>query len=98
MDTVYAFHPRRSEPPYFVAEDADELRDRVGDFVPGPQCDGCGNSSYRVVTAGHGSPEPIRGYSAQCAVDPTDDPEFTHPDPCGTVYTVGVHRAEEVVF
>ena len=92
MSSVWAFQPRRYDPPQFVAEDADELYGRMGEFIGGPQCDGCGNSTYRLgATMGW-------HWTATCAVDPTDDPEFQHPEPCGTTYRLHVHDENEVTF
>ena len=92
MASVYAFQPRSSEPAVFVSEDADELYGRLGEFLPGPQCDGCGNWSYQL-----GAHYGFR-WTATCAVDPSDAVEEQHPAPCGHVYTVGLHNEDEVTY
>ena len=89
--SVRAFQPRKVDPPQFVAEDEIALDQLVGGFIPGEQCDGCGNSSYRVEGA-HGS------WWAVCAVDPSDDPEFQHTAPCGARYAIGVWEDDLVTF
>jgi hypothetical protein len=92
MASVWAFQPRKSDPPHFVAEDAAELYDRIGEFIGGEQCDNCGNHSYRLgAIYGH-------RWIATCAVDPDEDPEFRHPEPCGTHYTVRLYDENEVTF
>lgn len=94
--SVRAFQPRRYDPPSFVAEDADELAEREGEYLSAGQCDGCGNGTYqlrvRMIQPG------VRQYEAVCAVDPTDDEEFRHPAPCGTAYRVRIWDEEEVEF
>jgi hypothetical protein len=64
----------------------------IGDFVGGEQCDHCGNSTYRVELWRD------RSYRAVCAIDPDDDPEFRHPEPCGTGWPILVWHEDEVVF
>lgn len=95
-DYVYAFHPRKRDHPHFVAEDGDELASKLGEFLPGEQCDGCGNHSYRLDVqrgeSGH------LHYYAVCAVDPDDSDEFRHDSPCGSLYPVHRYRSSEVVF
>jgi hypothetical protein len=39
-----------------------------------------------------------RSYRAVCAIDPDDDPEFRHPEPCGTGWPILVWHEDEVVF
>jgi hypothetical protein len=90
MPNVYAFHPRKVDPPQFVAEDVEYLDSMVGGFISGEQCDGCGNSSYRVETA-HGK------YSAVCEV-PLYSHEFQHPAPCGCRYAITTYDDSEVTF
>lgn len=92
-DLVYAFWPREIDPPHFVAEDIEDLEDRVGTFIGGAQCDGCGNHSYRVEKRSHG-----HAFFAVCAPDPDEDPEFRHPDPCGEAYAIHLYNADDVVF
>lgn len=92
MSSVRAFQPRRYDPPKFVAENIDDLPDLVGSFIGGGQCDGCGNHSYEIREQGEGR------YVAVCAVDPTDSPEFQHPDPCGTPYGIGIYDEDLVEF
>ena len=91
MATVRAFTPRSIDPPRYVAEDGDELDDRIGDLVPAEQCDGCGNSIYRLTKEG-------RRYWMICAEDPDEDPEFKHPNPCGSRYPVEIWEEDLVVF
>lgn len=91
MSSVRAFQPRQYDPPKFVAENIDDLPDLVGSFIGGGQCDGCGNHSYLVVATSH-------GYVAKCEVDPGDDPEFAHPDPCGAAYPINVWDEDLVEF
>lgn len=102
MAPVRAFQPRKIDPPHFVAENLDELAERVGDLISGEQCDNCGNSCYRIERVGHGSPEPIYGFSARCVTDPdlgpgpdNDEGQFTG---CGRGYPISVWDEEEVVF
>ena len=90
-DLVYAFKPRTYDPPAFVAEDAEYLDSMIGGFIGGDQCDGCGNSVYRVEGA-HGA------FYAVCADDPADDREFAHPDPCGRRWPIRLYAADEVAF
>lgn len=94
--SVRAFQPRSIDPPHFVAETLDDLADMVGGFVGAEQCDGCGNSTYRLeALPGHlGTVK----YIARCAVDFTDDPEFRHTDPCGTPYPINLWDDDLVVF
>lgn len=93
MSNVYAFQPRRVDPPHFVGEDLGEVAEKVGSFVPGEQCDGCGNSSYQIRVSDTAS----SGYVAVCAVDP-DEIEFKHPEPCGSEYRIAYWGEDEVVF
>lgn len=99
MASVRAFQPRKVDPPQFVAEDGDELAARVGEIIGGEQCDRCGNSAYRVDRVGHGSPEPIYGFTARCVTDPDQDPEqdgqFTG---CGIGYPIGIWDEDAVTF
>jgi len=94
--SVRAFQPRQYDPPKFVAETYDDLKDREGEFIGGGQCDGCGNHSYeirvRMIQPG------VRQYEAVCALDPDEDPEFRHPDPCGTAYPISIWDEDEVEF
>jgi hypothetical protein len=90
MASVYAFRPREYDPPTFVAHDADELYDRVGEYIGAGQCDGCGCATYRL--GAHMGWDWI----ATCAVDPTD--EYQHPAPCGTVYKLRLYDESEVQF
>jgi len=96
MSKVRAFQPRKIDPPHFVAEDITDLEDKEGEYIGAEQCDGCGNSCYqihvRMIQPG------VRQYEAVCAVDPDDDPEFRHPDPCGTAYRITIWDENEVVF
>lgn len=98
MASVRAFQPRRVDPPHFVAETLDELAERVGELIPGEQCDYCGNSCYRIERVGHGSPEPIYGFTARCVTDPDQDfieGQFTG---CGRGFPIGIWDEDEVVF
>jgi hypothetical protein len=95
--SVRAFQPRSIDPPHFVAEDLDELAEKVGEYVSAEQCDGCGNSCYqirvRMIQPG------VRQFEAVCAVDPdTVGGEFTHTDPCGDAYRITIWDEEQVVF
>src|SRR4051812_5062436 len=95
-DSVRAFQPRQYDPPRFVAEDIDELEEKEGEYVGAGQCDGCGNSTYliqvRMIAPG------TRQFEAVCAVDPTDDPEFVHPAPCGATYPITIYDSDLVEF
>jgi len=95
MSSVRAFQPRRYDPPRFVAEDEAELIEKLGEYVAAGQCDGCGNSTYLIETA---RPDVERPIVARCATDPTDDPEFRHPDPCGASYPIAIWDEEQVEF
>jgi hypothetical protein len=94
--SVRAFQPRKYDPPKFVAEDLDSLKEREGDFIGGGQCDGCGNACYqvrvRLIQPG------VRQFEAVCAVDPSDDDEFTHSDPCGNAYRITIWDEDLVEF
>jgi len=90
-DHVYAFRPRSRDYPHFVAEDVEDVHNKLGEYIGGEQCDGCGNHSYRVETA-HGA------FYAVCAVDPDEDHEFVHLDPCGARYPIQIYTADEVTF
>lgn len=96
--TVQAFQPRKIDPPHFVAETFEELADKVGEYIGGEQCDYCGNHSYRITAVGHGSPRPIRGYSAICATDPDEDEEQRHPEPCGKGWPIFSASEDDVCF
>ena len=98
--SVYAFTPRRSDPPHFVAEDLEELESKLGELVPGEQCDYCGNSCYEIVRVGHGSPKPIYGFSARCTTDPNDPPDAGENSPtgCGVGFPIHLEDAEQVVY
>jgi hypothetical protein len=67
-----------------------------GDFIGAGQCDGCGNATYqiqvRMIAPG------TRQFEAVCKADPDDDPEFMHPDPCGTAYRITIWDEEQVEF
>lgn len=95
--TVQAFQPRSYDPPKFVAEDRDELAERVGELLYSAQCDYCGNSCYRIERVGHGSSEPIYGYSARCVTDPDKAPD----DPwegCGRGFPISMWEEDLVEF
>ncbi len=96
--SVRAFQPRSVDPPHFVAEDEEALAELVGDFIGGEQCDFCGNHSYRIERVGHGSPRPIYGFTARCAADPDEDPEFRHPAPCGRGWPIFIADEDLVTF
>lgn len=93
QDLVYAFQPRKIDPPHFVAESADDLYHLLGSFVGGEQCDGCGNHSYVIM---RDAASPI--YWARCAADPDESDEYRHPAPCGHFYQLSVYDAQDVVF
>ena len=91
---VRAFQPRKIDPPHFVAETYEDLQDKEGEFIGGEQCDGCGNSVYRIMVRliNPGT----RQYIAKCMNDPDDG--FIHPDPCGAEYNISIYDEDEVVF
>lgn len=89
--SVRAFQPRSIDPPHFVAEDLNELQEKVGEFVNGEQCDGCGNSVYEIREGKYGQ------YEAVCAVEDPEG-EFAHPAPCGHAYRITIWDEGEVVF
>jgi hypothetical protein len=91
--TVRAFQPRKIDPPQFVAETIDELAERVGEYIGGGPCDGCGNYSYQIRADAR-----LGRYVAVCAADPDEDPEVRHPDPCGTAYPIQVWDEDLVAF
>jgi hypothetical protein len=94
--SVRAFQPRSIDPPHFVAEDYESLKELEGSFVGAEQCDGCGNHTYRI---GYRLIQPgVRQYEAVCATDPDEDPEFRHPEPCGTAYRITIWDDDLVVF
>lgn len=95
---VQAFQPRKIDPPHFVAETYEELADKAGEFIGGEQCDGCGNSTYRITAVGAGSPRPIAGFSAICAVDPTDPEDQRHSAPCGRGWPIFPAEEDDVCF
>lgn len=92
-ELVFAFHPRRIDPPHFVAEDLDELAQKEGELIPGEQCDRCGNSCYRIdaVTINRARPD----WFATCVTDPYDERLAVG---CGASYPVQLWLAEKVVF
>ena len=94
--SVRAFQPRKIYPPHFVAEDLEALEEKEGEFIGAEQCDGCGNSTYliqvRMIQPG------VRQFEAVCKVDPSDDPEFAHTDPCGTAYPIKIWDEDLVAF
>lgn len=94
--SVRAFQPREIDPPQFVAYDIDELAEKEGEYVSAGQCDGCGNGTYqvrvRMIQPG------VRQFEAVCATDPTDDPEFAHPAPCGAAYPIRIYDDEAVTY
>ncbi len=94
--SVRAFQPRKYDPPKFVAESADDLIEMEGDFIGDGQCDGCGNATYQIerrqIAPGTAQ------YIAVCRRDPDDDPEFAHPDPCGTEYRITIWDEDLVEF
>lgn len=96
MNSVRAFQPRKIDPPHFVAETGEDLIGMEGGWIGAEQCDGCGNSSYRIqvrmIAPG------TRQFEAVCAVDPTDPDEFKHPEPCGAVYPIRIWDEDLVVF
>jgi hypothetical protein len=97
LSAVRAFQPRKIDPPRFVAESYDDLADLVGGFIGAEQCDGCGNSTY-IIRARTTTPDGPATYVAVCAVDPSDDPEFRHADPCGASYPIGTWDEDLVTF
>lgn len=96
QNLVLAFRPRSIDPPHFVAETRDELVDKVGEYIGGEQCDGCGNSTYLIVQDNHYSDD--RHIYARCAVDPSDSDEFKHPEPCGRKIAITLWNEDDVVF
>jgi hypothetical protein len=95
MSSVRAFQPRKFDPPRFVAEDEAELEELEGSFVDAGQCDGCGNSTYRI------SCDRTRAFPrwyATCAIDPEGSSEFRHPKPCGNVYRIELYDETLVEF
>ena len=95
--SVRAFQPRTIDPPQFVAETYDDLADLDRSYIGGPQCDGCGNSTYQI-RARTTTPDGPHTYVAHCTVDPSDDPEFAHPSPCESDYPIGAWDDELVTF
>lgn len=93
---VYAFRPRRSDPPFYVAQSRDELAEKQGELVPGDQCDYCGNSCYRIERVGHGSPEPIYGFTARCVTDPDQDEGEGQPTGCGIGHPISLWNEDDV--
>jgi hypothetical protein len=94
--SVRAFQPRRYDPPRFVAETGDDLKDLEGSFIGAGQCDNCGNSTYHVE-----SRVLARGtlqYVAVCKVDPDDDPEFAWGTSCGTEWRITIWDEDLVEF
>lgn len=93
---AYGFHPRKIDPPHAITETREELEELVGSFVGAEQCDGCGNSIYRIIREEWRRDGFI--YLAKCALDPTDDPEFQHADPCGAEWPIASYPVSECVF
>jgi len=91
-DYVYSFTPRSIDGPHFVAETEEDLDGMLGGFVGAEQCDGCGNSVYHIECGKK------RGFVAVCAMDPSDDPEFQHTEPCGARYPITLSLAGKTVF
>lgn len=89
--SVRAFQPTSYEPPQFVAEDIDELEGRVGEIVPGPQCESCGNSCYRVERVGN-------GFVARCVTDPDRAPDYEQFTGCNRSVPISIWDDDEVVF
>ena len=96
MSSVRAFQPRRYDPPRFVAEDLEELQEKIGEILSYEQCDNCGNSCYKIeerVTASL-----AHYYEAVCITDPdADDPEFQWIG-CGHRYPIGIYDEDDVCF
>lgn len=97
--SVRAFQPRKIDPPQCVAGDYDELKELEGEFIGGPQCDGCGCATYmvevRLIMPG------VRQYEAVCKADPDDVDENgdpIHPAPCGTRYLINIWDEDLVTF
>jgi hypothetical protein len=97
--SVRAFQPRKIGPPQFVAEDLEELSEKLGEYVSAEQCDGCGNPCYRIERRNDPLLKlPDGHYLAVCAVDPDEPDEFKHTAPCGSRYAITVWDDEQVVF
>jgi len=84
-----------------VAEDLDELTEKIGEIVGADQCDRCGNSAYKItekVNPVH-NPNNAKGFRhtfiAVCVTDP-DEPVLTHG--CGAEYHIGIYDEEDVSF
>lgn len=92
MASVYAFQPRKFDPPHFVAETLDDALDLTESFIGGEQCDGCGNHTYEVqlLTSGR--------LVAVCKTDPDESEEFRHPEPCGHQWPITLWEEDLVAF
>lgn len=92
MPEVYAFQPRKIDPPQHVADDWHQLVRLMDTLIGGDQCDNCGNIAYRVVES-HKSGQ----ITAQCTMDPDDDVSRQFGG-CGTHYLIRLYDEDEVTF
>jgi hypothetical protein len=92
-DIVYAFQPRAIDPPQFVGESAEDVADRLGEWIGADQCDCCGNSVYEIT---EDVPQSGRFY-AVCVEDP-DDEVSRQFGGCGNRYPIRRLPAREVQF
>lgn len=88
---VQGAQPNPHDPPHFIADDTDGLREKLGDWLDLGQCDGCGNHSYQLVE------DEVAGiFYAECKRDPDD--EFARAVPCGHRWRVYSWHESEVAF
>jgi len=90
-DLVLCFQPRSIDPPQFIAEDEDELAQKVGEIIGGEQCDRCGNCAYRIYLGGAGPSYAV------CFTDVDDEVSRQHGG-CGAEYPIRWEKAGKVCF
>jgi hypothetical protein len=91
---VRAYRPNRNDDPIFIAETYEDLQEKEGDYIGGPQCESCGNWTYQIqvklINPG------TKQYFAKCIADPAMDEQ--HGAECGAEYNIGIYEDREVVF
>jgi hypothetical protein len=99
---VIAAHVRSCDPPQFIAEDLDELIEKVDTEVSLEQCDNCGNSLYVIRRDANFDKVIVIAFYVECVPDKdfwTDNGlEIPEGVGCGTRYRLAWKSESEVAF
>lgn len=109
-ETVIAVQVRSVDPPQFVAEDMDDLREQFPGEWGGEQCDSCGLTAYTIEPDPEfGNPTHPLGWRARCSGSEwlADEYKQGGADPeqveavrkgCGATYRLSIYNESEVQF